>query len=102
MLERFTQQTRVFGFEALVLSMVRGDLLGDYAGSYQQVGRHAIPTLVVWGEDDPEITADQIETIRAAIPDHEFLPVSNAGHAVAVTHHGVIIDRIIPWLKRSP
>lgn len=97
----FALQTETDGFEDLLLSLARTDALGDYRDTYEKVGKLAIPTLLLSGQNDAEIPAEHMAAIRQRIPDLVFRQVPDAGHEIGVSHDRVLLEIMLPWLQRN-
>ena len=46
----------------------------------QQVGKITLPTLIIWGDQDDQISRDQVDRLHAAIPGSELTILQGAGH----------------------
>lgn len=99
-LQLFTKQTTYKGFQRSLLSMLRNDAIsGDYSPSYRSVGEQGRKVLLIWGNEDEEVTKNMIDRIRSLIPNLEFKPVEKTGHGILFQKPGVINDLIINFLK---
>jgi len=101
LLEDFVAQAETEGFEHLLLSLARTDALSDYRDIYARVGDLQIPTLVFWGGRDAEIPAEHRAALRDRIPGAIVHTVHDAGHAVGVSHDVLLLELMLPWLKRN-
>jgi pimeloyl-ACP methyl ester carboxylesterase len=99
-LQLFTEQTTYTGFQRSLLSMLRNDAIsGDYSPSYRSVGEQGRKMLLIWGNEDEEVTQPMIDRIKSLIPNLEFKPIEKAGHGVLFKKPDVINDLIIDFLK---
>lgn len=99
-LQLFTKQTTYKGFQRSLLSMLRNDAIsGDYSPSYQSVGEQGRKVLLIWGNEDEEVSQSMIDKIKSLIPKLEFKEIEKAGHGVLFQKPGVINDLIITFLK---
>jgi pimeloyl-ACP methyl ester carboxylesterase len=99
-LKLFTEQTTYKGFQRSLLSMLRNDAIsGDYSPSYRSVGEQGRKVLLIWGNEDEEVTQHMIDRIRSLIPNLEFKSIEKAGHGVLFKKPDVINDLIINFLK---
>ncbi|HSI97677.1 MAG TPA: alpha/beta hydrolase [Gaiellaceae bacterium] len=93
---------------------------GEYAGYWKDLLRHIVannianpawseadlrrircPTLLIAGEDDPFATAEQMATMKRAIPGAEWLVVNHAGHPVHFEFPEIVGPRILDFLLRN-
>ncbi len=96
----FRDQTTYKGFQQSMLSMIRNDaLVGDYSAAYTSVGRQKRDVLLIWGNQDTEVTKPMIDNIQSSIPHLEFKPVEGAGHSIVFQNPGEISNFIIKFLK---
>lgn len=98
----FIEQTTYRGFQQSLLSMIRGDALGNYDAAYRAVGRQKRDTLLIWGTHDAEITRGMIDAVRNFIPAVRFKPVEDIGHGIVLQKPELIRRAIVDFLGRSP
>ena len=98
-LERFVRQTEVKGFERSLLAMSRSDALTDYLPTYQQLAESQINTMLIWGEQDNEVSAQQIDALRQQMPGLEFRAIPFAGHSLGISHSDLVVQLMLPFLK---
>lgn len=65
------------------------------------LARIACPALLIAGETDPFATAEQMATMKRAIPGAEWLIVNHAGHTVHHEHPEIVGPRILDFLDRN-
>ena len=94
----FVEQASYEGFQRSLLSFLRSDALRDYSSEYQFVGRQNVPSLLIWGTEDDEISRDMIDSIRSYIPDLAFARVSGAGHGVVLQEPEIVTHWILDFL----
>jgi pimeloyl-ACP methyl ester carboxylesterase len=58
------------------------------------------PALLIAGENDPFATAEQMTTMKQAIPSAEWLIVNHAGHPVHYELPEIVGPRILDFLER--
>jgi pimeloyl-ACP methyl ester carboxylesterase len=78
----FIEQTIYKGFEKSILSMLRHDAIGDYSDAYRAVGKQQREVLLIWGDQDSEVTPEVIDLIRSLIPHITFKPVTGVAHGI--------------------
>lgn len=98
-LEQFVRQTEIKGFERSLLAMSRSDALTNYLPTYQKVGELQVNTMLIWGEQDTDVSPQQIHALRQQIPDLEFRTIPFAGHSVGISHTNVVAHLMLPFLK---
>ncbi|WP_346622729.1 alpha/beta hydrolase [Blastococcus montanus] len=59
-----------------------------------------VPTLVVHGSEDPEVTDEEVEKLMAALPDAELVTVQGSGHMLALTDPDVVVEQTRRWMRR--
>lgn len=97
----FSEQTTYRGFQQSLLSMIRGDALGNYDDAYRAVGRQERDALLIWGTDDAEITKDMIDAVCTSIPRLQFRPVSGTGHGIVFQKPALVQQAILSFLERG-
>jgi pimeloyl-ACP methyl ester carboxylesterase len=76
--------------------------LASFAGQYRsRVGQIAVPTLVVWGGDDPIFSLDDAFLLKENIPGARLQVVGGAGHSPQLTHPELILGWLAGHLARS-
>ncbi len=58
-----------------------------------------VPTLVVHGTADPEVPADEVTELLAALPEAELVSLPGAGHMLALTEPRTVADQIARWVR---
>jgi pimeloyl-ACP methyl ester carboxylesterase len=94
----FIEQASYEGFQRSLLSFLRSDALRDYSSEYQIVGRQNVPSLLIWGTEDDEISRDMIDSIRSYIPDLAFARVNDAGHGIVLQKPEIVTYWILDFL----
>lgn len=61
-----------------------------------------IPTLVVWGAEDPLLPADSGRRFAAAVPDGRFLAIPECGHTPMEETPEAFVAAVEPFLAESP
>jgi len=97
--EKFIKQTTYKGFQRSLLSMLRNDAVKDYSDAYKIVGKQNREILLIWGENDTEITKEMIKQIRTLLQNVTFIPIKNSGHGVVFSKYKVVNRLIINFLN---
>lgn len=109
---------RLFAFEQgapqEAVDMVREDFLGTRRqalarttlASVSEDGSNfasalTVPTLVLHGTEDPEVTQEDIDKLMPALPDGELVQLPGAGHMLALTREDVVVDAVARWVERT-
>jgi pimeloyl-ACP methyl ester carboxylesterase len=71
-----------------------------HSHAVEDLGRIAVPTLWIRGEDDPVFELDQLLTMKRRIPGAELLIVNHAGHSPHGTHPHLVGPAIVDFLSR--
>ena len=59
-----------------------------------------VPTLVLHGGADPEVPADELQELLAALPDAELVKFRGAGHMLPLTHGVDVAHHVARWTQR--
>ena len=59
-----------------------------------------VPTLVIHGTRDPEVTGEEIQKLMGKLPDGELVTVPGAGHMLALTNPDVVTEQVARWVAR--
>ncbi len=78
--ELFKRQIAREGFDRALLSFMRSDALGDYRETYRALGQGIRKVLLVWGTADTDVPAHDIEFLRVAIAQAEYVELEGVGH----------------------
>ena len=79
--ERFTEQTKIEGFEQSVISMFRSNALESYEETYAALGKQDTKMLLVWGDNDTSVSRADIESIQNLVPTMEFQLLPGVNHS---------------------
>ena len=96
---KFVAQTTYKGFHRSFLSMMRNDALGNYGAAYRIVGQQDREILLIWGENDAEISAEMIADARRFMPNLHFRPVAEAGHGIVLEKPDLVNDWVLGFLR---
>jgi len=94
----FVEQASYEGFQRSLLSFLRSDALRDYRSEYEFVGRHNIPSLLIWGAEDDEINREMIDSIRSYMPNLAFARVNDAGHGIVMQEPEIVTYWLLDFL----
>jgi len=97
--ELFQEQFGYKGGERAVLSMFRGDALGDYRDSYAAIGKQDRKVMLIWGTADSEISRSMIDEVREAIPHISFHSLEGVGHGLNFEASNELNKLLIDFLK---
>lgn len=95
----FERQISIQGFEHAVCSMFQTDLVGDYRDSYKKLGQLQIPGLLVYGENDGDILATEVEQLVTWMPKFSFVEMKNAQHSAHVEYKEKFNHILLDFLK---
>jgi pimeloyl-ACP methyl ester carboxylesterase len=59
-----------------------------------------VPTLLLWGEDDPVTTMDVARQFNSLIPNSELVSIKNCGHAPMIEHPEWFSEHVQRFLKK--
>ena len=89
------------GYWKDLLRQIVANNTANPAWSEADLRRIACPTLLIAGENDPFATAEQMATMKRAIPGAEWLVVNHAGHPVHFEFPEIVGPRILDFLRRN-
>lgn len=58
-----------------------------------------VPTLVVHGSADPEVSQDELDRLMEALPDGELLRLPEEGHMLPLTRPELVAEQIARWVQ---
>ncbi len=97
----FINQTEYKGFQQSLLSMIRGDALGDYTNAYKMLGKQYREILLIWGKEDAEVTAEMIDQVKSYLPKVQYNPVEMAGHGITFQNPQLVNKIMINFLQSN-
>ncbi|WP_016952131.1 alpha/beta fold hydrolase [Anabaena sp. PCC 7108] len=59
------------------------------------------PILIQWGMIDPWLSVDTAESFVKSVPDGEIIKLNNVGHYPQEHYHQVILQDLLPFVRRS-
>jgi len=93
---------RFRGFGRALLSTLESRTGVAMDSVYRTVATANVPVLLIWGEKDNTVPFANNSSVRAAIPNAEFHPISDAGH-LPILERATFTDSIIlAWLDKQP
>lgn len=99
---KFLPQMRFDGYGRAILSTLRHVMTKDSLPDFSRVGTQQRPVLLVWGRQDSVVPFAHNESVLAAIPAAEFLPVDGAGHLPHVEQTDIVAAKVIAFLRSPP
>jgi pimeloyl-ACP methyl ester carboxylesterase len=76
----YEEQMKYKGYKKALLSSMRHFMSLDFTPSFEAVGRHGLPVLLIWGRQDGVVPFEYNEKVGQAVGNLEFVPVDGAGH----------------------
>jgi 3-oxoadipate enol-lactonase len=70
----------------------------DRAGVYDEIGRIALPTLIVVGDLDVATPSARAERIRTRIPESRLVVIPGAGHSSAIEEPEAVNQVLVEFL----
>ncbi len=98
--KKYRAQMQYKGFARAILSTIRNFPRWNAVSDLENVGRTAIPVLLVWGMDDKTIPLSLCDRVRAIIPRAEFHLIDDAAHMPHYERPDVVNPIILDFLKR--
>jgi pimeloyl-ACP methyl ester carboxylesterase len=97
----YKDQMQYKGFRRAILSTMRCMSKTETIQEYQNFGQMGFPTLILWGEEDQTISAEDINLLRKLIPHHHFHAIQDAGHIPHYEKAEVVNPILIDFLIKS-
>lgn len=98
----YTNQLTYKGFERAILSMFRSkDALRNYYKAYEEVGKTDIDVLVVWGNEDPDISRENIDFITNSIRNAHLEILDGMKHSPNLQNPAVFNKIMLDFLKKE-
>lgn len=98
LLDRQLAEPRFQGFLPAVLSSKRHCLRESYAASHERIADAGIPTLAIWGEDDPVIPLSTLGRLAELNPNAHHVQIKGAGHGLPQTHPAHVAQALANFL----
>jgi len=76
-----SSQMKYMGYRRSFLSAFRKCGLLDISGTFGEIGKNNIPTLILRGSEDTYVPRSSMDKLRYLIPHAEFQEVAGAGHS---------------------
>lgn len=99
--QMFREQLSLPGFDRSLLSLVRGDALGDQRPHYAAINTLANPVLIMSAAGDQISMPAQIDCLRGLLPNAEYCEVEDAEHSLILTHPDCVAAQIERFLSHS-
>jgi len=93
-------QLQYRGTGKALLSTIRQLVILDPEDEYRELEETDLPVLLVWGVNDQTIGEDQIEILKAILPEMEILQIEQAGHLVHYERPERVNPEIVEFLDR--
>jgi len=99
--EKYLAQMQIVGFRKSLLSTVRSGMVSSHRATYERVGQHPRPVLLIWGREDRMVPFETSEQVVAAMPQAEFHAIDNAGHIPHYERPDVVNPLLLEFLSRA-
>jgi len=99
--QRFRQQMRFKGFRRSILSTIRSFSRLDTLGIYRKLGKLNIAPLILRGEKDQTISAQDIAILRGVLPMHTFHAIQDAGHIPHFERPAVVNPILMNFFRKN-
>ncbi|MEO5826347.1 MAG: alpha/beta hydrolase [Gemmatimonadales bacterium] len=96
--DAYRPQMQYKGFGRALLRTVFTSSRTSFDSLYGVVGRTGVPTLLVWGRQDPTVRFALSDNVRRAIPQAEFFPVDSSGHLPHMEQAPQVRERVLRFL----
>ncbi len=97
---RYRDQLKYKGFRQAILSTIRNLPNMNALQEYERVGESGLPAFVVWGEEDKSVSYDAVLQAMQAMPQAEYLQVTEAGHLVHYEKAEIVNKRLLEFIGR--
>ncbi len=99
---RFEEQLARPGFDRALLSLFQNQTLGNQEAVYRSGATLPVAKLVVWGEEDRVVSAEQVAVIREQLGPHTFCSGAGLEHNLLLTHSAWVSSVMLAFLQESP
>ena len=97
---RYRDQLKYKGFRQAILSTIRYLPTMNALQEYERIGESSLPVFVVWGEEDQSVSYDAILQALKAMPQAEYLQVTEAGHLVHYEKAEIVNKQLLEFIGR--
>ena len=97
---RYRDQLKYKGFRQAILSTIRNLPNMNALREYERVGENGLPVFVIWGEEDQSVSFDAILQAMQAMPQAEYLQVTESGHLVHYEKAEIVNKRLLEFIGR--
>jgi pimeloyl-ACP methyl ester carboxylesterase len=80
---------------------MRGRFADRLEDSIKRLGKTAVPTLVIWGENDRAISSKTGRRMHALLPGSEFALLESAGHVPNLEQPDAFNRAVLAFLSRT-
>ena len=60
-----------------------------------------VPALILHGDADPEVPAEEAQALMTALPDAELVGLPGAGHMLPLTHGPFVAEQVARWVGKT-
>jgi pimeloyl-ACP methyl ester carboxylesterase len=80
--DRYRRQMQYRGFKRAIVSTLRCKTVDGFPEVYEQLGKLAMPVLLLWGRQDRTLPIAQSEPIRRLVPRADFRIIEDSADRV--------------------
>lgn len=102
LVHRMRAELRRRGYLRAILSSERHTLSQSMQAVHREIGAMYIPTLAIWGQDDPVIPIQSVGELAKWNRQARQEVVENVGHGLAYTHPDEVLAEIRDFLREVP
>lgn len=99
--EKFKIQMKYRGFKPALLSTMRNMNMHSLSETYNRVGKHKKPVLLIWGRKDHVLPFMNSERVKEVIPHLEFHAIQGAGHNLNYENPKIVNPLLIRFLRQA-
>jgi pimeloyl-ACP methyl ester carboxylesterase len=100
--DRYRSQMQFKGFGRALLRSIYTSERTNFDSLYAAAGRTGVPTLLVWGRQDPVVPFDKSSVILGGIPKTTFVPVDSSGHLPHMEQAPIVARAMLEFLSAHP
>jgi pimeloyl-ACP methyl ester carboxylesterase len=100
--DQYLPQMRFKGFGRSALRSLVTLSRTDFDSLFANAGKTGVPTLLIWGKQDPTVPIEKSEVARRSIPQLEYFPVDSSGHLPHIEQSAIVHARMIAFFAAHP
>ena len=97
--DQYLPQMRFKGFGRATLRSLVTLSKTDFDSLFASAGRTGVPTLLIWGKQDPTVPIANAEVVQRNIPQLEYFPVDSSGHLPHIEQSAIVDAKLLSFFR---